>query len=112
MVVQDDEVAELADLDDDTLIRTIDRFLMFYVRTADRLQRTASWFNNLDGGIDYLRGVIVDDTRLTSDDASAHNFGVTARYQGVTAGAFYFINLEKGPEIPDDFFRFVVSYDF
>jgi nitrite reductase (NADH) large subunit len=50
------------DLDDETLIRTIDRFLMFYVRTADRLQRTASWLNNLEGGIDYLRRVIVDDS--------------------------------------------------
>ena len=49
------------DLDDETLIRTIDRFLMFYVRTADRLQRTASWLNNLEGGIEYLRSVIVDD---------------------------------------------------
>jgi len=49
------------DLDDETLIRTIDRFLMFYVRTADRLQRTATWLNNLEGGIEYLRTVIVDD---------------------------------------------------
>ena len=58
------------------------------------------------------RGVVVDDTRLTSDDGSTHNFGVIARYRGMTAGAYYFINLEKGPEIRDDFFRFVVSYDF
>jgi nitrite reductase (NADH) large subunit len=50
------------DLDDETLIRYIDRFLMFYVRTADRLQRTAGWFNNLEGGIDYLRSVIIDDS--------------------------------------------------
>jgi nitrite reductase (NADH) large subunit len=50
------------DLDDDTLIRYIDRFVMFYVRTADRLQRTAGWFNNLEGGIDYLRSVIIDDS--------------------------------------------------
>jgi nitrite reductase (NADH) large subunit len=50
------------DLDDETLIRYIDRFLMFYVRTADRLQRTATWFNNLEGGMDYLRGVIIDDS--------------------------------------------------
>jgi nitrite reductase (NADH) large subunit len=49
------------DLDEATLIRYLDRFLMFYVRTADRLQRTASWFNNLDGGMDYLRRVIIDD---------------------------------------------------
>ena len=50
------------DLDDETLIKYIDRFLMFYVRTADRLQRTATWFNNLEGGMDYLRSVIVDDS--------------------------------------------------
>ena len=49
------------DLDDDELFRTIDRFLMFYVRTADRLERTATWFNKLEGGIDHLRKVIVDD---------------------------------------------------
>jgi nitrite reductase (NADH) large subunit len=50
-----------ADLDTDTLVRYIDRFLMYYVRTADRLERTATWFNKLEGGIDHLRRVIVDD---------------------------------------------------
>jgi nitrite reductase (NADH) large subunit len=50
------------DLDDDTLIRLIDRYLMFYIRTADRLQRTANWLEQLDGGLDYLRQVIVDDS--------------------------------------------------
>jgi nitrite reductase (NADH) large subunit len=49
------------DIDEETLVRYIDRFLMFYIRTADRLQRTAGWLNNLEGGIEYLRGVIVDD---------------------------------------------------
>jgi nitrite reductase (NADH) large subunit len=50
------------DLDADTLIRCVDRFLMFYIRTADRLERTATWFNKLEGGIDYLRRVIIDDS--------------------------------------------------
>jgi nitrite reductase (NADH) large subunit len=50
-----------ADLDADTLIRYLDRFLMFYVRTADRLQRTASWLNNLEGGLDYVKRVVIDD---------------------------------------------------
>lgn len=50
-----------ADLDKETLIRYIDRFLMFYVRTADKLQRTASWLDNLEGGLDYLKSVIIDD---------------------------------------------------
>ncbi|WP_444946181.1 nitrite reductase large subunit NirB [Microbulbifer sp. VTAC004] len=49
------------DLDSETLIRYIDRFLMFYVRTADKLQRTSVWLENLDGGLDYLREVIIDD---------------------------------------------------
>ena len=50
------------DLDDETLIRYIDRFLMFYVRTADRLQRTSVWMDNLEGGIDYLREVVIEDS--------------------------------------------------
>ena len=50
------------DLDEDTLIRYLDRFLMFYVRTAERLQRTAGWFNNLEGGIEYLRQVLIEDS--------------------------------------------------
>jgi nitrite reductase (NADH) large subunit len=49
------------DLDDETLIRYIDRFLMFYIRTAEQLQRTAPWLENLDGGMDYLRQVIIED---------------------------------------------------
>ena len=49
------------DVDEATLVKYIDRFLMFYVRTADRLQRTAPWFNNLEGGIGYLREVLIDD---------------------------------------------------
>jgi nitrite reductase (NADH) large subunit len=50
-----------ADLDKETLIRYIDRFLMFYIRTANRLERTATWFNKLEGGIDYLKAVIIED---------------------------------------------------
>jgi nitrite reductase (NADH) large subunit len=49
------------DIDEETLLRYLDRFLMFYVRTADRLQRTASWLNNMEGGIDYLKSVVIDD---------------------------------------------------
>jgi nitrite reductase (NADH) large subunit len=58
---------ELADLlltgvDTPTLIQTIDRFIMFYIRTADRLQRTAPWLEGLNGGLDSLRSVLVDDS--------------------------------------------------
>jgi nitrite reductase (NADH) large subunit len=50
-----------SDLDQATLIRTIDRFLMFYIRTADRLQRTATWLDHLEGGLEYLREVVCED---------------------------------------------------
>jgi nitrite reductase (NADH) large subunit len=49
------------DLTKEQLVRYIDRFLMFYVRTADRLQRTSTWRENLEGGLDYLKQVVVDD---------------------------------------------------
>ncbi|MBC8133666.1 MAG: hypothetical protein H7X95_11850, partial [Deltaproteobacteria bacterium] len=58
------------------------------------------------------RGVTVDDTRLTSDDGSTHNFGIVARTHGLTGGIYHFINLEKADEIPDDFFRASLTYDF
>ncbi|MEU8183408.1 nitrite reductase large subunit NirB [Micromonospora sp. NPDC049044] len=50
------------DLSTEALIRIIDRFLMYYIRTADRLQRTAGWIEAMDGGLDHLRSVIVDDS--------------------------------------------------
>ncbi|WP_423840538.1 nitrite reductase large subunit NirB [Vibrio mytili] len=50
-----------SDLDKETLIKYIDRFMMFYIRTAAPLQRTSVWMENLEGGVDYLREVIVND---------------------------------------------------
>jgi nitrite reductase (NADH) large subunit len=50
-----------SDLDGATLIRYVDRFLMFYIRTADRLQRTSVWLENLEGGLEYLKQVVIDD---------------------------------------------------
>ncbi|MFD6922663.1 nitrite reductase large subunit NirB [Streptomyces sp. NPDC059944] len=51
-----------ADLDRDTLIRSIDRFLMFYIRTADRLERTSVWLDRIEGGLDHVREVVMDDS--------------------------------------------------
>jgi nitrite reductase (NADH) large subunit len=50
-----------SDLSKQDLIRYIDRFLMFYIRTADRLQRTSVWRDNLEGGLDYLKDVVIGD---------------------------------------------------
>ncbi|MDI3320536.1 nitrite reductase large subunit NirB [Pinibacter soli] len=51
-----------ADLDSETCIKYIDRFLMFYIKTADPLTRTATWLNKLEGGMDYLRNVVINDS--------------------------------------------------
>jgi len=50
-----------SDLDESTLIKYVDRVMMFYIRTADRLQRTSVWLENLEGGIDYLKQVVIED---------------------------------------------------
>jgi nitrite reductase (NADH) large subunit len=50
------------DLDTTTLIKYIDRVLMFYIKTADKLQRTSVWMENLEGGLDYLKSVVIDDS--------------------------------------------------
>jgi NAD(P)H-dependent nitrite reductase large subunit/NAD(P)H-dependent nitrite reductase small subunit len=57
-----------ADLDEDTAIRYIDRFLMYYIHTADRLTRTSVWLEKMEGGIDHLRDVIVHDKLGLCDD--------------------------------------------
>lgn len=49
------------DLDDETLVKVIDRFLIYYVRTADRLQRTAAWLEEIEGGLEHVRAVVLDD---------------------------------------------------
>lgn len=51
-----------SDLDEETVIRYVDRFLMFYVRTADKLTRTSVWLEKLEGGIEHLRDVVMRDS--------------------------------------------------
>jgi len=50
-----------SDVDKETCIKLIDRFLMFYIKTADPLARTATWLNKMEGGMSYLKAVVVDD---------------------------------------------------
>ena len=68
-------------LDDATLIALIDRFLMFYIRTADRLQRTSVWMENLEGGLDYLKSVIVEDGLGLVADLEAEMAHVVGTYE-------------------------------
>ncbi|OHY74052.1 nitrite reductase large subunit NirB [Marinobacter sp. AC-23] len=69
------------DLSDEELIRTIDRVVMFYVRTADRLQRTSVWMENLEGGLDYLKKVILEDSLGICAELEEHMNGIADTYQ-------------------------------
>ncbi|CAA0094854.1 Nitrite reductase [NAD(P)H] [Zhongshania aliphaticivorans] len=70
-----------SDIDTDTMVKYIDRFLMFYIRTADRLQRTSVWMENLEGGIDYLRKVIIEDSLGICADLEAEMEHIVDTYQ-------------------------------
>ncbi|PMG14882.1 nitrite reductase large subunit [Vibrio splendidus] len=59
------------DLDETTLLQYIDRILMFYTRTADRLQRTSVWMENLEGGIEYLKQVVIEDKLNVAEELEA-----------------------------------------
>jgi nitrite reductase (NADH) large subunit len=68
-------------LDRATLLRYVDRFLMFYCRTADRLQRTSVWLENLEGGLDYLKQVVVQDKLGIGAELEAGMAAVISSYQ-------------------------------
>lgn len=80
-----------ADLDKETLIRYLDRFMMFYIRTADKLQRTSLWLGSLEGGIDYLRQVIIDDklglNAQLEEDIARLRANVVCEWQATLADA-------------------------
>ena len=71
----------VTDVDDATLLAVIDRFLMYYVRTADRLQRTAPWIESLEGGLDHLRDVILNDSLGIAADLEAAMARQVENYQ-------------------------------
>lgn len=97
-----------ADLDKSTLIRYIDRFLMLYVRTADRLQRTSTWREGLEGGLEYLKQAVCEDSLGIGAELEADMARVIASYQcewqkavadPVTRRRFrHFINSDAGDD--------------
>ena len=106
------------DLDTHTLIRHIDRFLMFYVRTADRLQRTATWIQAMDGGLDHLRAVIVDDHLGIAADLEAAMADHVASYTDEWAAVLSdpdklarFVSFTNAPHTPDPTIAFTTTRD-
>jgi nitrite reductase (NADH) large subunit len=97
-----------SDLDDETLVRYIDRFLMFYIRTADRLQRTAPWVEGLDGGLDHLRDVVCNDSlglAAEFEEAMArHVEGYACEWKGVIEDPekmSRFVSFVNAPDVAD-----------
>ncbi|MFM9376447.1 nitrite reductase large subunit NirB [Gordonia sp. VNK21] len=96
------------DLDSETLVKYIDRFLMYYIRTADRLQRTAPWLEALDGGLDRLKEVVIDDSLGLAADFEADMARHVAGYQDEWKGVLddpeklaRFNSFVNAPGVPD-----------
>ncbi|TXK39421.1 nitrite reductase large subunit NirB [Nonomuraea sp. C10] len=107
-----------ADLTGEELIRTIDRFLMFYIRTADRLQRTSAWLESLDGGLGYLRSVIMDDSLGICADLDAHMERHVATYADEWRATLEdpdklgrFVSFVNAPGVPDPSIVFATERD-
>ncbi|MFJ3903564.1 nitrite reductase large subunit NirB [Streptomyces sp. NPDC090025] len=106
------------DLSDAELIRLIDRFLMFYIRTADRLERTSVWLERLDGGLDHLREVVVRDSLGLCEELEALMAAHVAGYQDEWAATLddpdrlrRFVSFVNAPDAPDPSVRFVPERD-
>lgn len=97
-----------SDLDDETLVRYIDRFLMYYIRTANRLQRTAPWLEELDGGLEHLHEVIIEDSLGLAADFEAamdrHVDGYVCEWKAVLDDPdklSRFVSFVNAPGAPD-----------
>ncbi len=69
-----------SDVDEDAAVRLLDRFMMFYIRTADRLMRTSVWLQKMEGGIEALRRVVVDDSLGIAADLERDMQGLVDAY--------------------------------
>jgi nitrite reductase (NADH) large subunit len=69
------------DIDKETCLRYIDRYLMFYIKTADPLTRTATWLNKMEGGIRYLKAVVVDDVLGIGAELEAEMQGLVNNFK-------------------------------
>lgn len=106
----------LTDVDTETLTRCIDRFLMLYIRTADRLQRTADWLEHYEGGLERLREVIVDDALgICADldaDLARHVQGYSDEWADTLADPDRlrrFVTFVNAPGLPDPTIEFVTE---
>ncbi|MFE7385440.1 nitrite reductase large subunit NirB [Streptomyces zhihengii] len=106
------------DLSDGELIRLIDRFLMFYIRTADRLERTSTWLERIEGGLDHVRDVVVDDSLGICAELESLMADHVAGYRDEWAETLddperlmRFVSFVNAPDVPDPTVKFVPERD-
>ncbi|MDN5381188.1 nitrite reductase large subunit NirB [Streptomyces sp. LB8] len=106
------------DLSDAELVRLIDRFLMFYIRTADHLERTSVWLERIPGGLDHVRDVVVHDSlgicaELESLMAAhvSHYRDEWAETLGDPEKLARFVSFVNAPDTPDPVVAFVPERD-
>ena len=102
------------DLSDAELIRLIDRFLMFYIRTADRLERTSTWLERIEGGLDHVRDVVVHDSLGICEELESLMAAHVAAYRDEWAETINdpeklsrFVSFVNAPDTPDPVVGFV-----
>ena len=106
------------DLSDAELIRLIDRFLMFYIRTADRLERTSTWLERIPGGLDHVRDVVVEDSLGICEELESLMAAHVAHYADEWASTINdpeklarFVSFVNAPDTPDPVVGFVPERD-
>ncbi|MFE5033576.1 nitrite reductase large subunit NirB [Streptomyces sp. NPDC056683] len=106
------------DLTDAELMRLIDRFLMFYIRTADRLERTSTWLERIPGGLDHVRDVVVEDSLGICEELESLMAAHVADYADEWATTIddpdklaRFVSFVNAPDTPDPVVGFVPERD-
>lgn len=106
------------DLSDAELIKLIDRFLMFYIRTADRLERTSTWLERIPGGLDHVRDVVVEDSLGICEELESLMTAHVAHYADEWATTINdpeklarFVSFVNAPDTPDPVVGFVPERD-
>ncbi|WP_108933960.1 nitrite reductase large subunit NirB [Streptomyces ardesiacus] len=106
------------DLSDAELVRLIDRFLMFYIRTADKLERTSTWLERIPGGLDHVRDVVVHDSLGICDELESLMRAHVSHYRDEWAETVNdpeklarFVSFVNAPGMPDPVVGFVPERD-
>ncbi|KRF19108.1 nitrite reductase [Nocardioides sp. Soil797] len=105
-----------SDLTGAELVRYLDRFLMYYIRTADRLQRTSTWLGTIDGGLDRVREIVVEDTLGLGAELEAEMARHVDSYFDEWKGTLEdeeklsrFVSFVNAPDVPDPSISFGTS---